>query len=266
VARSPLARPTDAPPRAHLVDQAEPTVPSAAEEGDALIDPADLPRHVAIIMDGNRRWARLHDRAELEGHAAGVEAIRMLLRHAVRRGVPVMTLYAFSRENWARSDDEVTGLFGLLEQAIRSETAELRAQGVRIRLLGRLEELPDDTRRSIDDALAQTADGDRLLLNVAFNYAGRTELVDAFRRLAERGIQPDEIDENAISEALYTAGLPDPDLVIRTGGEQRLSNFLIWQSAYAEFYSTEVLWPDFGAEAFDAALLEFARRTRRFGR
>jgi undecaprenyl diphosphate synthase len=266
VARSPLARPTDAPPRAHLVDQAEPTIPSAAEESDARIDPADLPRHVAIIMDGNRRWARLHDRAELEGHAAGVEAIRTLLRHAVRRGVPVMTLYAFSRENWARSDDEVTGLFGLLEQAIRSETAELRAQGVRIRLLGRLEELPDDTRRSIDDALAQTADGDRLLLNVAFNYAGRTELVDAFRRLAERGIRPDEIDENAISEALYTAGLPDPDLVIRTGGEQRLSNFLIWQSAYAEFYSTEVLWPDFGAEAFDAALLEFARRTRRFGR
>ncbi len=266
MARSPLARPTDAPPRAHVVDQAEPTVPSAAEEGDTLIDPADLPRHVAIIMDGNRRWARLHDRAELEGHAAGVEAIRMLLRHAVRRGVPVMTLYAFSRENWARSDDEVTGLFGLLEQAIRSETAELRAQGVRIRLLGRLEELPDDTRRSIDDALAQTADGDRLLLNVAFNYAGRTELVDAFRLLAERGVKADEIDENAISEALYTAGLPDPDLVIRTGGEQRLSNFLIWQSAYAEFYSTEVLWPDFGAEAFDAALLEFARRTRRFGR
>ena len=266
MARSPLARPTDAPPRAHVVDQAEPAVPSAAEEGDALIDPADLPRHVAIIMDGNRRWARLHDRAELEGHAAGVEAIRTLLRHAVRRGVPVMTLYAFSRENWARSDDEVTGLFGLLEQAIRSETAELRAQGVRIRLLGRLEELPDDTRRSIDDALAQTADGDRLLLNVAFNYAGRTELVDAFRLLAERGVKADEIDENAISEALYTAGLPDPDLVIRTGGEQRLSNFLIWQSAYAEFYSTEVLWPDFGAEAFDAALLEFARRTRRFGR
>ena len=266
MARSPLARPTDAPPRAHDVDQAEPTVPSAADVGDALIDPADLPRHVAIIMDGNRRWARLHDRAELEGHAAGVEAIRTLLRHAVRRGVPVMTLYAFSRENWARSDDEVTGLFGLLEQAIRSETAELRAQGVRIRLLGRLEELPDDTRRSIDEALAETADGDRLLLNVAFNYAGRTELVDAFRRLTESGIQPDQIDENAISEALYTAGLPDPDLVIRTGGEQRLSNFLIWQSAYAEFYSTEVLWPDFGAEAFDAALLEFARRTRRFGR
>jgi undecaprenyl diphosphate synthase len=266
VARTPLARPTDAPPRAHLVEQAEPSAPTAGEADDALIDAADLPRHVAIIMDGNRRWARLHHRAELEGHAAGVEAIRNLLRHAVRRGVGVMTLYAFSRENWARSDDEVTGLFELLEQAIRSETAELRAQGVRIRLLGRLEELPDVTRRSIDAALAETAGGDRLLLNVAFNYAGRTELVDAFRRLAQRGVSPDDIDEDAISDALYTAGLPDPDLVIRTGGEQRLSNFLIWQSAYAEFYSTEVLWPDFGADAFDAALLEFARRTRRFGR
>ena len=265
--RSPLARPTDAPPRAHIVEgDAGTSVQVVAGDEAPLIDPADLPRHVAIIMDGNRRWARTHDLAELEGHAAGVEAIRTLLRHAVRRGVPVMTLYAFSRENWARSDDEVRGLFGLLEQAIRSETAELRAQGVRIRLLGRLDELPDDTRRSIDEALAETADGTRLLLNVAFNYAGRTELVDAFRRLAASGMAPDTIDENMISDALYTAGLPDPDLVIRTGGEQRLSNFLIWQSAYAEFYSTEVLWPDFGPAAFDDALLEFARRQRRFGR
>jgi undecaprenyl diphosphate synthase len=267
VPRSPLARPTDAPPRAHLVEgDAGTSVRAVAGDEAPLIDPADLPRHVAIIMDGNRRWARTHDLPELEGHAAGVEAIRTLLRHAVRRGVPVMTLYAFSRENWARSDDEVRGLFGLLEQAIRSETAELRAQGVRIRLLGRLDELPDDTRHSIDEALAETADGTRLLLNVAFNYAGRTELVDAFRRLAASGMAPDAIDEDTISDALYTAGLPDPDLVIRTGGEQRLSNFLIWQSAYAEFYSTEVLWPDFGADAFDAALVEFARRTRRFGR
>ena len=267
MARSPLARPTDAPPRAHLVEGSEgSSIAATARDAEPLIDPADLPRHVAIIMDGNRRWARTHDLPELEGHAAGVEAIRTLLRHAVRRGVPVMTLYAFSRENWARSDEEVRGLFGLLEQAIRSETAELRAQGVRIRLLGRLDELPPDTRRSIDEALAETAEGTRLLLNVAFNYAGRTELVDAFRRLATSGVAPEAIDETAISEALYTAGLPDPDLVIRTGGEQRLSNFLIWQSAYAEFYSTEVLWPDFGADAFDAALVEFARRTRRFGR
>jgi undecaprenyl diphosphate synthase len=265
VSRTPLARPTDAPPLAHG-DTRSGGAPAASSAPQPFLDASDLPRHVAIIMDGNRRWARLHEIPEIEGHAAGVEAIRTLLRHAVRRGVPVMTLYAFSRENWARSDDEVTGLFNLLEQAIRSETAELRAQGVRIRLLGRLEELPDETRRSIDSALAETAGGERLLLNVAFNYAGRTELVDAFRRLLASGTSPDAVDENTISEALYTAGLPDPDLVIRTGGEQRLSNFLIWQSAYAEFYTTEVLWPDFGAEAFDAALLEFARRTRRFGR
>jgi undecaprenyl diphosphate synthase len=261
VSGSPLARPTDAPPLAHVVEpEAGPVTP------EPIVDAADLPRHVAIIMDGNRRWARLHDLPELEGHAAGVEAIRTLLKHAVRRGVPVMTLYAFSRENWARSDDEVRALFALLEGAIRSETAELKAQGVRIRLLGRLDELPDDTRRSIEDALAETADGAKLLLNVAFNYAGRTELVDAFRRLAASGVPPEEIDETAISRALYTAGQPDPDLVIRTGGEQRLSNFLIWQAAYAELYTTEVLWPDFGADAFDAALLEFASRTRRFGR
>jgi undecaprenyl diphosphate synthase len=269
VTRSPIARPTDAPPIAHRGDDAPADGRSAEADraGTAPFLPAaEMPRHVAIIMDGNRRWARQHHRAELDGHAAGVEAIRGLLRHAVRRGVPVLTVYAFSRENWARSDDEVRGLFGLLEAAIRSETAELRSEGVRIRLLGRPDELPEDTRRSIGEALDETAEGERLLLNVAFNYAGRTELVDAFRRLAASGIRPEEIDETAISNALYTAGLPDPDLVIRTGGEQRLSNFLIWQSAYAELYTTEVLWPDFGPDDLDAALQEFARRTRRFGR
>lgn len=253
--RAQLVRPTDAPPAAH---EGTPEIP--------FVGPDELPTHVAIIMDGNRRWARSRDLPELDGHAAGVEAIRGLLRHAVTRGVAVLTLYAFSRENWARTDEEVTGLFGLLEAAIRSETDELRAQGVRVRLLGRLDELPPATRASINDALEATVGGERLLLNIAFNYAGRTELVDAFRRLAAEGIAPDDIDEAAIGEALYTVGLPDPDLVIRTGGEQRLSNFLIWQSAYAEFYSCETLWPDFGPDAFDAALLEFASRHRRFGR
>jgi undecaprenyl diphosphate synthase len=269
VARSAnLERPTDAPPAAHApAGEATPRAVPVTPAGEAaLLPPEELPRHVAIIMDGNRRWARLHDKAELEGHAAGVEAIRALLKHAVKRGVPVLTLYAFSRENWARSDDEVTGLFGLLEAAIRDETDELRAEGVRVRLLGRLDELPEATRRSIGEALDATAGGERLLLNIAFNYAGRTELVDAFRRLAASGMAPDEIDEGAIGAALYTAGLPDPDLVIRTGGEQRLSNFLIWQSAYAEFYTCDALWPDFGPDAFDAALLEFASRHRRFGR
>jgi undecaprenyl diphosphate synthase len=263
VTRAPLARPTDAPPIAH--EPAAPaTVGAAAEE--PFLPAEERPRHVAIIMDGNRRWARQRGVSDLDGHAAGVEAIREVLRHAVRRGIEVLTLYAFSRENWARSDEEVVGLFELLEAAIRSETAELREQGVRVRLLGRLDELPPETRRSIESALADTDGGTRLHLNIAFNYAGRTELVDAFRRLVASGISADDIDEAAISGALYTAGLPDPDLVIRTGGEQRLSNFLIWQTAYAELYSSPLLWPDFDAAAFDAALLEFAGRTRRFGR
>ncbi len=225
-----------------------------------------MPRHVAIVMDGNRRWARAHGVSELEGHAAGVEAIRRVVRHAVVRGLPVLTLYAFSRENWARSDEEVGGLFELLEAAIRSETPELRAQGVRVRLLGRADELPDATRRSIESGLDATGQGSRLVLNIAVNYAGRTELVDAVRRIVASGIAPERIDESTISSVLYTAGLPDPDLVIRTGGEQRLSNFLVWQAAYAEYYFCPDLWPDFGPEAFDAAILEFARRTRRFGR
>ena len=262
-----LARPTDAPPLAHEpVSEIGAPVIDAPPTVAPFLPPEDLPRHVAIIMDGNRRWARAKGITDFEGHAAGVEAIRGLLQHAVRRGVPMLTLYAFSRENWARSDDEVTGLFDLLGRAIADETDELRAQGVRVRLLGRLEELPDETRASIEGALDRTAEGTRLSLNIAWNYAGRTELVDAFRRIATAGVPPEEIDERAISDALYTSGLPDPDMVIRTGGEQRISNFLIWQSAYAELVFNECLWPDFGPEAFDAALLEFARRTRRFGR
>ncbi len=268
-----VARPTDAPP---LVGDARGHVPRPRPGIDPLVDPEDasarplspdeLPHHVAIIMDGNRRWAREHRVDEFEGHAAGVTAIRLLLRHVADRGIPVLSLYAFSRENWSRPDPEVMGLFALLEQAVRDDTDRLRAEGVRVRLLGRLDELPEETRRSIEGALAATEGGGRLLLNVAFNYGGRTELVDAVRTLVARGVRPEEVDESAIAGALYTAGLPDPDLVIRTGGEQRLSNFLIWQSAYAEFYSCPTLWPDFGPEAFDAALVEFASRARRFGR
>jgi undecaprenyl diphosphate synthase len=265
VARAPLIRPTDAPPRAHEADLPEAVSRPATGSGRRAAR-TEVPGHVAIIMDGNRRWARARGVTELDGHAAGVEAIRELLRHAVRRALPVLTLYAFSRENWARTDEEVVGLFGLLESAIRSETAELRAQGVRVRLLGRLDELPPDTRASIDAALSATAGGDRLLLNIAFNYAGRTELVDAVRSIVRSGVRPEEVDEATVAAALYTGGLPDPDLVIRTGGEQRLSNFLIWQSAYAELITTDTLWPDFGPAALDEALAEYASRTRRFGR
>ncbi len=262
-----LARPTDAPPLARdpVGDDEAPEVGVPAADTPLLLD-EDLPRHVAVIMDGNRRWARAKGIPEFEGHAAGVEAVRVILQHAVRRGIPMLTLYAFSRENWGRSDDEVAGLFDLLARAIAGETDELAAQGVRVRMLGRLEELPDETRQTIEDALARTAAGTRLQLNVAWNYGGRTELVDAFRRIAASGVPMGQVDERTISEALYTADLPDPDLVIRTGGEQRISNFLIWQSAYAELWFTDCLWPDFGPETFDEALLEFARRTRRFGR
>jgi undecaprenyl diphosphate synthase len=266
VARAPLIRPTDAPPRAHEPDPVAP-VPQRPEMAGARKEArAEAPDHVAIIMDGNRRWARARGVSEIEGHAAGVEAIREVLRHAVRRGIPVLTLYAFSRENWARTDEEVVGLFRLLESAILSETDELRAQGVRVRLLGRLDELPPETRVSIASALAATEGGDRLALNVCFNYAGRTELVDAVRAIVRDGTPPEAIDEATVAAALYTTGQPDPDLVIRTGGEQRLSNFLIWQAAYAELITSDTLWPDFGPADLDLALAEYASRTRRFGR
>jgi undecaprenyl diphosphate synthase len=242
--------------------QAEPFAPAI----DDMPEAGSPPVHVAIIMDGNRRWARAHGLAELEGHAAGVDKIRWLVEHAIRRGIAVLSLYAFSRENWARSDAEVAGLFSLLDQAIRAETPELVRQGVRVRVSGRLAEVPADIRGSITEALAATEGGTRLVLNIAFNYAGRTEIVDAVRAIVAAGTPADQVDEATVEAHLYTAGLPDPDLVIRTGGEQRLSNFLIWQSAYAEFHSCPELWPDFDAEAFDTALEEFARRGRRFGR
>jgi len=217
-------------------------------------------------MDGNRRWARAHALAEAEGHAAGVRAIRPLLRRAVERGVAVLSLYAFSRENWARSPEEIAALFELLESSIRSETEQLLSQGVRVRLLGRLDELPPGTRASIVGGLDATRRGDRLTLNVAFNYSGRSEIVDAARRCIADGLSADQVGEQELEQRLYTAGLPDPDLLIRTGGEQRLSNFLIWQCAYAELHFSELLWPDFGPDAFDEALAEYARRARRFGR
>ena len=237
-----------------------------ARPREIAVPAADLPPHVAIIMAGNRRWARLRDVPEADGHAAGVEAIRPGLQHAVRRGLEVLSLYAFSRENWARSRSEVQTLFGLLESAIRDETPELVRQSVRVRILGRLDELPEATRESIAEALEATSGGTRMTLNVAFNYSGRSEIVDAARRCVADGLAPDEVDEEAIASRLYTADLPEPDLVVRTGGDQRISNFLIWQAAYAEFYFCDLLWPDFGPEALDTALEEYARRSRRFGR
>ncbi len=265
MARVPLARSGTAPlvaanTVAWAVDARARPAPSDARQAAAL------PRHVAIIMDGNRRWARLREVAEAQGHAAGVEAIRPVMKHAVSRGIEVLSLYAFSRENWARSRAEVRTLFELLESAIRDETPEMVRQGVRVRILGRLDELPEATRNSIAEALRATEDGRRLTLNVAFNYSGRSEIVDAARRCILDGLRVEEIDEAALAARLYTADLPEPDLLIRTGGDQRISNFLIWQAAYAELYFCDLLWPDFGPAALDAALEEYASRSRRFGR
>ena len=230
-------------------------------------DPGErLPRHVAIIMDGNRRWARARGVAEVQGHAAGVEAIRPIVEHAVERGIRVLTIYAFSRENWQRSSLEVEALIGLLEATIRDETPRLIEEGVQVRLAGRLDELPAVTRASIEQAILATAGGGRMVLNVAFNYSSRTEIIDAVRAYVDDGNNLAELDEEALGSYLYTADLPDPDLLIRTGGDQRISNFLLWQAAYAELYFCDCFWPDFGPAELDAAIAEFARRARRFGR
>jgi len=266
-----ISRPTDSPALVHretdrATDRAGSVSPEAAPTEPFSVPPSELPRHIAIIMDGNRRWAKSRGLSEMEGHAAGVEAIREIIRHCVRRGIEVLSLYAFSRENWARSDEEVGYLFFLLDKVIRNETDELKAQGARVRVLGRMEELPEENRVSIQQALDATSGGRRLLLNIAFNYSGRTELVDAARALVARGVASAAIDEDAVAGSLYTAGQPDPDIVIRTGGDQRLSNFLIWQAAYAEIYFCPILWPDFDPAALDEALIEFAGRQRRYGR
>jgi undecaprenyl diphosphate synthase len=225
-----------------------------------------LPRHVAIIMDGNRRWARARGVPEAQGHAAGVEAIRPVVRQAAQRGIEVLTIYAFSRENWLRSRGEVETLIGLLDATIREETPRLVEEGVRVRMAGRLDELPAGTRASIEEAVALTAEGRRMTLNVAFNYSSRAEIVDAVRAFVADGHSLAELDEAGLGSYLYTAGLPDPDLLIRTGGDQRISNFLLWQAAYAELYFCDCYWPDFGPAELDAAIAEFARRVRRFGR
>jgi undecaprenyl diphosphate synthase len=251
------------------VDEAETTTIGDAPLPQRSHDPdfvGPLPRHVAIVMDGNRRWARMHGVAEGEGHARGVDAIRPIVERATDVGVEALSIFAFSRENWQRGTNEVRTLFSLMEAAIRRETPDLVRQGVRVRILGRLDELPETTRYSIQEAVAETSGGKRLCLNIAFNYSGHSEIVDAVRRALAEGTSPAEINEEAIRERLYTADQPALDLLIRTGGEQRISNFLIWQAAYAELYFSERLWPDFDAAEFDAALAEFARRSRRFGR
>jgi undecaprenyl diphosphate synthase len=226
---------------------------------------AARPRHVAIIADGNRRWARDHGLPVLSGHLEGIEAIRPVVRRARDRGVETLSVYTFSTENWTRPDDEVSGLFGLIDGAVRQYTDELIAEGVRVRVIGRLHEAPADVQRSIRAAEDRTSRGTRITLNICFNYSGRAEIVDATRALVAAGADPMAVDEAHFAEHLYTAGQPDVDLLIRTGGDRRTSNFLIWQAAYAELVFCDKFWPEFTPDDFDAALAEFAGRQRRFG-
>jgi undecaprenyl diphosphate synthase len=221
---------------------------------------------VAIIMDGNGRWARARGLPRLAGHRAGVDNLRRVLEAATEFGIQYLTIYAFSTENWRRPPDEVRGLLNILEDVIDRELASLNKNGVQLRHLGRLERLSPELQAKVHHAVELTRNNHRLILNIAWNYGGRDEIVQAVRRMIDNGVLPDEIDEELVSNNLYTAGIPDPDLIIRTSGEMRVSNFLIWQGAYAELYVTPTYWPDFGREELLEALWEFARRERRFGR
>jgi undecaprenyl diphosphate synthase len=225
-----------------------------------------IPTHVAIIMDGNGRWAAKRSLPRNEGHRAGVENMRRVLEGAVEFGVKVMTLYAFSTENWGRPEDEVRGLLGIFEEVIAREVTELHKNGVRLRHLGTLAGISDKFKEAVRNAIELTKNNDRITLNIAFNYGGRAEILDAIRKILADHVPPDQIDEALFSRYLYTAGLPDPDLIVRTAGEMRLSNFLIWQAAYAEYYSTPTYWPDFDKQELYQALLAFSQRQRRFGK
>jgi undecaprenyl diphosphate synthase len=225
----------------------------------------NLPKHVAVIMDGNGRWARERGLSRQAGHRAGTENIRRIIRYMAERGIPYLTLFAFSTENWTRPRPEVRALMQLVGRVIRREIKELHEQGVRLVHLGRIENLPSGLRNEVLNAVELTKDNTKMTVAVAFDYGGRAEIVEATRRIIDAGLSPEQVDEATFSSYLYTAGLPDPDLVIRTAGEMRLSNFLIWQAAYAEYYSTPTYWPDFGPEDMAKALQAYADRERRFG-
>ena len=230
-----------------------------------MMQDKNTPRHIAIVMDGNRRWARQRRLPAIAGHRAGVETIRRTLRHARERGVRYLTLYSFSTENWRREPAEVQGLMRLLEETILRETDTLVRDRVRLRVIGRLGDLSEGLRRAIDGALKATAAGEDTM-TIAFNYGGRAEIVDAVRAVVRDGVAVDDVSEEAIAARLYAPDIPDPDLLIRTGGELRVSNFLLWQVAYAEMWATPVLWPDFAVADLDAAIASYASRERRFGR
>ena len=221
--------------------------------------------HLAIIMDGNGRWAKSRNLPRLAGHRAGTENVRRILKSCVRHNIKYLTTYAFSTENWNRPADEVSGLMKLFDNVLDRELEEIHKNGVQLRHLGRMDRLPSHIQKKLADAVELTKNNDRLVWNAALNYGSRAEIVDAVKAMVAEGVSADEISEEAISRRLYTSGQPDPDLIIRTSGELRTSNFLLWQSAYAEYYVTDTFWPDFDEGELKKALEHYQRRDRRFG-
>jgi undecaprenyl diphosphate synthase len=242
-------------------------VPAGSAEEELLrrIDFARLPRHVAIIMDGNGRWAASRHLPRVEGHRAGIESVRSTVETSARLGVPVLTLYAFSVENWKRPDTEVSALMGLLKHYLRLELNSLLRNNIRFRVIGQRERLSPEVREELEQAEARTANNAGMLFNIALSYGGRAEIVEAARQLIRDGVSPEALDEAAFEARLYTAGQPDPDLMIRTSGEMRVSNFLLWQIAYAEIWVTDALWPDFRTRHLLEAIVDYQRRDRRYG-
>lgn len=225
-----------------------------------------LPTHIAIIMDGNGRWAKARGLPRIEGHRAGTESLRRVIRAFVEFGVPYLTIYAFSTENWARPKDEVNGLMMLLESVVVNELEELHQEGVCIRHIGRLEAMPTGLAAKVKRAIEVTKNNTKLYLTIAWNYGGRDEVIHAVQKMLAEGLKPEQVNEQMFGNYLFTAGTPDPDLIIRTSGELRLSNFLIWQSAYSEWVISPVFWPDFGKEELRQAILDFGKRDRRYGK
>jgi undecaprenyl diphosphate synthase len=224
-----------------------------------------VPSHVAMIMDGNGRWAQARGLPRLAGHRAGTENLRPILEASAEFGIEILTIWAFSTENWRRPDAEVRGLLRILERMIRRELQELHKQGVKLRHIGRLDRLPRRLQAQVQDAIALTQDNTRIVLNVGFDYGGRAEIVHAVQQIIRAGIPAEQVDEQLLSRYMYTAGQPDPDLIIRTGGDLRTSGFMLWQSAYTEYYITPTYWPDFDREKLYEALVAFNQRDRRFG-
>jgi undecaprenyl diphosphate synthase len=249
-----------------LADVLAAVSPESPEDALARrIDFERLPRHVAVIMDGNGRWAAQRHRPRVEGHRAGIEAVRDTVETSARLGISVLTLYAFSVENWKRPDTEVSALMGLLKHYLRAELKTLLKNNIRFKLIGQPDRLSRDIRQELADAEQRTSSNSGMWFNIALNYGGRAEIVEAARRAMKTGIDPDALDESTFASFLYTAGQPDPDLMIRTSGEMRVSNFLLWQIAYAEIWVTDALWPDFRARHLFEAIVDYQKRDRRYG-